>query len=57
VFGVMLPHIFETGLRANTDIYLKVLEDVVYQVCCYQRQVVGVAARLGSSPKSGCKNG
>ena len=52
VFGVvsseghiMLPHIFEVGLKVNTKVYLDVLKSVVIPCC---NQVAGVDPACGS---------
>ena len=60
VFGVvssedhiMPPHIFEVGLKVNTDVYLDMLKSVV--IPCKQSgdrwQTLGVAAGLGAGPR------
>ena len=50
---IMLPHIFEVGLKVNTKVYLDVLKSVVItQVQPGVRwQTLGVAAGLGAYPQ------
>ena len=39
----MPPHIFEAGLRVDTNVYLAVLKD---KVLSWIKEIVGMAARL-----------
>ena len=60
VFGVvsseghiMPPHIFEVGLKVNTNVYLDVLKSVVISLCnqVASGRTLGVAAGLGTGPQ------
>ena len=60
VFGVvsseghiMPPHIFEVGLKVNTNVYLDVLKSVVIPWCnqVASGRTLGVAAGLGAGPQ------